>query len=233
MKIFTSIDEIVNIAPTAVALGKFDGLHLGHAELIRRMVDCAKERGLTPAVFTFSNHPYNVIAGRALIGSIADERDKAALLSELGVEYLFSFNFDERFHEMPPCEFIDNMLVQAFQARAVFCGFNFRFGAEAGGDPNLLMGVGAEKGFDVEVMDPYRVGDTLVSSTVIRDLIADGSMEEAAAYLGRPFCISGEISRGNGIGRGLGFPTANIALPKGLVVPAYGVYVTESEITGQ
>ncbi|MDR0518903.1 MAG: bifunctional riboflavin kinase/FAD synthetase [Clostridiales Family XIII bacterium] len=233
MRIFTNLDEINNIPPTALALGKFDGVHLGHAELIRRMVGRARERGLAPAVFTFSNHPYNVIAGRTLIGSIAGESDKAKLLSSLGVEYLFSFRFDDGFHKMPPSEFIDGMLCRAFNVRDVFCGFNFRFGAEAGGDANALMAAGAEKGFDVEVMDPFRVGDTLVSSTVIRDLISDGSMEEAAAYLGRPFSIAGEIGRGNGIGRGLGFPTANIALTEGIVVPAYGVYVTESEITGE
>jgi len=232
MKVFTHIDDIRDIRPTAVAVGNFDGVHLGHAELIRRTVRYAKEHGLAPAVFTFSNDPYNVIEGKTLVRRIQTERDKEELLRGLGVAYLFSFRFDETYHVMTPQTFIEDLIVRAFGARAVFCGFNFRFGAGAAGDPDMLCETDAGKGFNTIVMDPYRVGDTLVSSTVIRDLIADGSMEEAAAYLGRPFNISGEIDRGNGIGRGLGFPTANIALTEGLVIPAYGVYVTESEITG-
>jgi riboflavin kinase/FMN adenylyltransferase len=232
MRVFTHIDNIQGIGPTAVALGNFDGVHLGHAELIRRTVRYAKEHGLAPAVFTFSNDPFNVIAGKTLVWSIQTERDKEEMLRRLGVAYLFSFSFDEMFRIMTPQAFIEDLIVRAFGAKAVFCGFNFRFGAETAGNPDMLRETGAARGFNTAVMDPYRVGDTLVSSTVIRDLIADGSMEEAASYLGRPFSIAGEIDRGNGIGRGLGFPTANIALTEGLVVPAYGVYATESRITG-
>jgi riboflavin kinase/FMN adenylyltransferase len=147
------------------------------------------------------------------------------------VEYMFAPGFDESFHAMPAEVFIDELLLGAFRARAVFCGFNFRFGAEAAGDPELLREAGGAKGFDVSVMEPYRVDGALVSSTLIRGLIESGEAAAAAKFLGRPFAISGEISRGNGVGRGLGFPTANISLPEGLVAPAYGVYITESELT--
>jgi riboflavin kinase/FMN adenylyltransferase len=232
MKIFTDLKQIHNIPPTAIALGNFDGVHLGHAKLIRNAVRYAASRGLAPAVFTFSNHPYNVLKGETLIRSVTTESDKERLLESLGVEYLFSLSFDEGFHTMPPQAFVDDLLLGAFRARAVFCGFNFRFGAEAAGDPELLRTAGAAEGFDVSVMEPYRVGDTLVSSTMIRALIETGDVAAAAEFLGRPFALSGEIARGNGIGRGLGFPTANIGLPDGLVVPAYGVYVTESRLDG-
>jgi riboflavin kinase/FMN adenylyltransferase len=231
MKVFTAADRIDGIPQTAVALGNFDGVHLGHAGLISRMVACAKERGIAPAVFTFSNHPYNVIRGETAIRSIVTGDDKQAILESLGVEYLFSFDFKGGFHAMTPETFIDDMLLARFNAKAVFCGFNFRFGAEAVADPDFLRAAGEREDFYVDVMAPYKVDGALVSSSLIRELIGEGKMTEAAKFLGRPFSISGEIGRGNSIGRGLGFPTANIALPEGLTVPAFGVYVTES-VTG-
>jgi riboflavin kinase/FMN adenylyltransferase len=233
MKVFTELARIRDIPQTAIALGNFDGVHLGHVELIRRMVTYARGHGLAPAVFTFSNHPCNVIAGETVIRSLATERDKEAILRSLGVAYLFSLKFDEGFHSMPPEGFIDDLLLGAFAARAVFCGFNFRFGAEAAGSAELLREAGAVKGFELIVMEPYRIGDALVSSTAIRRFVDEGDLDSAAKFLGRPFSISGEIARGNGIGRGLGFPTANITLPEGVVVPPYGVYVTESELAGR
>jgi riboflavin kinase/FMN adenylyltransferase len=231
MKVFTELAQIRDIPPTAIALGNFDGIHLGHAELIRRMTAYARGHGPAPAVFTFSNHPYNVIAGRTVVRGLATEEDKERIFESLGVKYLFSLEFDEGFHSMPPAAFIDDLLLGAFGARAVFCGFNFRFGAEAVGNPEVLREVGTEKGFDLVVMEPYRVGGALVSSTMIRRFVEEGDVANAAKFLGRPFTLPGEITRGNGIGRSLGFPTANIALPEELVIPAYGVYVTESELS--
>jgi riboflavin kinase/FMN adenylyltransferase len=230
MKIFTELKHMPDIPPTAVALGNFDGVHLGHAELIRRSVALARECGLAPAVFTFSNHPCNVLGGKTLIRSVCTESDKEAILGALGVEYLFSFKFDEGFHAMSPETFISDLLLSTLNARAVSCGFNFRFGAEAAGGPDLLREAAASRGFGLVVMKPYRVDGTLVSSTAIRERVEGGDVAGAARLLGRPFSIKGEIMKGNGLGRNLGFPTANIALPDGLVVPAYGVYVTESRL---
>ncbi|MDR1496307.1 MAG: bifunctional riboflavin kinase/FMN adenylyltransferase [Clostridiales Family XIII bacterium] len=230
MKIFTDLKQIKNIPPTSIALGNFDGVHLGHAELIRRAVAYAKERGLAPTVFTFSNLPYNVLRGKTVIHGVASEADKERMLESLGIEYLFSLSFDEGFHTMTPGAFVDGLLLGAFNSRAVFCGFNFRFGAEAAGDPGFLRKEGEAKGFDLVVMEPYKVGDALVSSTMIRGLIERGDMVSATRFLGRPFSIEGEITHGNGLGRDFGFPTANIGLPEELVVPAYGVYVTESRL---
>jgi riboflavin kinase/FMN adenylyltransferase len=231
MKVFSDLTGIGDMPETAIALGNFDGVHLGHAALIRRMTAHARERGLAPAVFTFRNNPYNAIMGGSYIRGIMTEDEKEEIIGALGVEYMFAPGFDESFHTMPAKVFIDELLLGAFRARAVFCGFNFRFGAEAAGDPELLREAGGSRGFDVSVMEPYRVDGALVSSTLIRGLIESGEAAAAAKFLGRPFAISGEISRGNGVGRGLGFPTANISLPEGLVAPAYGVYVTESELT--
>jgi riboflavin kinase/FMN adenylyltransferase len=232
MKIYTGAEGLRGVPPTAIALGKFDGVHLGHAELIRRAVARARAGGLAAAVFTFSNHPRNVIEGRAVVRGLATEAEKERLLRELGVDYVFSLEFDEAFHSMAPADFIGGLLLGAFNARAVFCGFNFRFGADKAGGPELLREAAERDGFELTVMEPYLLDGALVSSTEIRRLVEAGDVAAAAAMLGRPFSMSGTVTRGNGIGRSLGFPTANIEIPDGLTVPAYGVYVTDSGYCG-
>jgi riboflavin kinase/FMN adenylyltransferase len=233
MQIYSSLDQIGDIRPTAVALGNFDGVHLGHAELIRRMTAYAKSHELVPAVFTFSNHPQNVLSGRTVIRSLLSQNDKAQVLAGLGVEYLFTLPFDSHFHEMSPHSFIDDLLLGSFRAKSVSCGFNFRFGAKAAGHTLTLEHAATDKGFNLDVMEPFEIDDSIVSSTLIRGLIAEGNVGEAAAYLGRQYSLSGEIVKGNGYGRKLGFPTANIAVDDDMVSPAFGVYVTESELLGQ
>ncbi|MDR0817289.1 MAG: bifunctional riboflavin kinase/FAD synthetase [Clostridiales Family XIII bacterium] len=232
MQIFNSIQEIQDVRPTAVALGNFDGVHLGHAELIKRMRVYAKAHDLIPAVFTFSNHPQNVLSGRTVIRSLLSSEEKAEVLAGLGVEYLFSIPFDGSFHEMTPHSFIDDLLLGHFRAESVSCGFNFRFGARAAGHTLTLEHAAADKGFNLDVMEPFEIDDSIVSSTLIRGLIAEGKVDEAAVYLGRLYALSGEIVRGNGYGRKLGFPTANIAVRDDMVSPAFGVYVTESDLKG-
>jgi riboflavin kinase/FMN adenylyltransferase len=233
MKTFTNIEDIRDIPPTAIALGNFDGVHLGHAALIARMVEYASAHGLAPAVFTFSNQPRNVIRGREDVRSLITQEEKTCAMRTLGVARMFSFPFDARFHGMTPDAFIGGLLLDSFDAKAVFCGFNFRFGANAAGHTSELKAAATAKGFDLEVMEPYRIDGTLVSSTLIRRLIGEGKVREAAKFLGRPFAIEGETGRGRGIGRTLGFPTANIDWPDGIVRPARGVYVTDTELEGR
>jgi riboflavin kinase/FMN adenylyltransferase len=232
MQIFNSIQEIRAIQPTAVALGNFDGVHLGHVELIRRMTAYAKAHELVPAVFTFSNHPQNVLSGRTVIRSLLSPEDKAEAFRRLGVEYLFSLPFDASFHEMTPQHFIDDLLLRRFRAKSVSCGFNFRFGAKAAGHTLTLEHAAADHGFNLDVMEPFEIDDSIVSSTLIRGLISAGKVDEASDYLGRHYSLAGVTVKGNGFGRKLGFPTANIAIDDDMVSPAFGVYVTESDLEG-
>jgi riboflavin kinase/FMN adenylyltransferase len=228
MIIFDSIDKInsADLPKTSVALGNFDGLHVGHAQLIERSTSYAKEHGLASAVFTFSNHPRNVLSGKNTLKSICDPARKADLISALGVDFLFSLPFDEHFHEMSPDYFIQDLVLKTFSAEHVSCGFNFRFGAGASGGIGLLKKESKSFGFDLDVLEPVRIDGVLVSSTAVRHAIAAGDVPLAAKYLGRNYAISGEVVRGHQNGRKMGFPTANLALGDELIYPPNGVYAT-------
>jgi riboflavin kinase/FMN adenylyltransferase len=233
MELFCSKESIGEIPPTAVALGNFDGVHRGHAELIARTVHYAREHGLKSAVFTFSNHPQNVIAGRNIVKHILPPEEKTEIIRSLGTDFLFSLPFDNSFHSMPPETFVRDLLLGAFNARAIACGFNYHFGKDASGNAVNLEEAAEKEGFRMEVMEPFIVDDALVSSTLIRNLITEGKVDRCMKYMGRHFKMSGAVIRGNALGRVLGFPTANIATDPRLIVPAYGVYATLTEAEGK
>ncbi|MDR2156991.1 MAG: bifunctional riboflavin kinase/FAD synthetase [Clostridiales Family XIII bacterium] len=233
MKVFCSREEIGEIPYTAVALGNFDGVHRGHAELIARTVRYARERGLKSAVFTFSNHPKNVIVGRHVVKHIASPEEKTEIIRSLGVDFLFAPAFDETFHSMPPEVFVRDLLIGDFNAKAVSCGFNHHFGKDASGNAVSLEEAAEREGFHIEVMEPFIVDGVLVSSTLVRRLISEGKVDRCAKYMGRRFMMRGEVIRGKMLGRTLGFPTANIAPDARLIIPGYGVYATLAEVDGK
>ena len=233
MKVFKSLDEIKNIEATATALGNFDGVHLGHQELIREAVKQAREKGLKSAVFTFSNHPKNVISGTNMVKNIIYNDEKEEILESMGVDYLFSLDYTKEFGSLSPQEFTAELLVKHFRVKHVVCGFNYRYGYKAQGDSQTLIEQGCILGFDVSVMDAVPLEGSVVSSTLIRGLIAQGEMEECSRYLGRNYSIGGTVIEGNHIGRTIGFPTCNITVDETMVAPASGVYVTCCRVDGQ
>ncbi|MBQ1215266.1 MAG: adenylyltransferase/cytidyltransferase family protein, partial [Firmicutes bacterium] len=180
MKVFKSLDEIKNIEATATALGNFDGVHLGHQELIREAVKQAREKGLKSAVFTFSNHPKNVISGTNMVKNIIYNDEKEEILESMGVDYLFSLDYTKEFGSLSPQEFTAELLVKHFRVKHVVCGFNYRYGYKAQGDSQTLIEQGCILGFDVSVMDAVSLEGSVVSSTLIRGLIAQGEMEECS-----------------------------------------------------
>lgn len=226
MKVFTDLEKIKNIDPTVIALGNFDGVHKGHQELIRRTVKSARIAGLKSAVFTFSNHPKNVMSKTPMIKNILYFEDKVRILKELGVSYLFSIDFDKRIQHMSPDEYIRDLLVGTFKMKEVYCGFNHRFGYMAQGTPETLMQQGLIYDYGIHVLEPYRIDGNVVSSTLIRNLIAVGEVESCPIYMGRYYSIGGVVVVGNRIGRTIGFPTSNITIDNAMVAPSNGVYVT-------
>ena len=233
MRVFKNIDEIELGEKTAVALGNFDGVHLGHAELIKRTVAFAKERGLASAVFTFSNHPQNYILGKTIVPSITNSSDKEALIAAYDVDYLFSLTFDKSFQTMSPDSFIEDLVLKSFDAAAVFCGFNFNFGKAASGNTELLKSASMSDSFELEILPAFMINDNIVSSTLIRDIVSSGNVDRCPVYLGRRFSLSGEVVRDRGNGRKIGFPTANILLESDMLAPSSGVYATITVIDGQ
>lgn len=232
MKQYTNLNEIDYAEETVVALGNFDGVHKGHQELIRRTVNSAISANLKSAVFTFNNHPKNALAGKPVIQNILYWDEKAKIISDLGVDYLISIDFDPTIETMEPVDFIKRVLQGALHMKEAYCGFNFRFGHGGAGDPETLMKVGIAEGFGIHVMEPYMVLGQTVSSTLIRSLIENGEVDRCLGLMGHYYRIRGTVVHGNRLGRTIGFPTSNITLDNGMVTPANGVYITYCNYNG-
>ena len=226
MKIFQSMEEINNIEPTAVAVGNFDGIHLGHQAIIKKAVYDAKGEGYKSAVFTFSNHPRNLMESKKNVKGILYMEDKLKIIEELGIDYVSNVPFTEDIMYMEPVDFIDHILVQKMNMREVLCGFNYHFGRKAEGNVQLLISEGMKKNFGVHVAEAFKVNGNVVSSTLIREKIALGDMEGCEALLGRPYAIKGEGVVGNKLGKKFGFPTSNMNIDDSMVSPPNGVYIT-------
>ncbi len=237
MKIFRSPAEIEQykkdggvMAPVACALGNFDGIHKGHQKLIYSAADIAKEKNMSSAVFTFTDHPINVMSGHILIKNILNFEDKARLLEKAGIDFLFSFNFSREIRTMSPEDFAGKLLAETLNVKHAVCGFNYNFGYKAGGDHNALISFGAKRGFSVTVIEPVQIEGVTVSSTLIRACIEKGAVESYKAYTGRAYRIYGNVMEGEHNGRKMGFPTVNLNLDSGMALPANGVYTTRTFI---
>ncbi len=213
---------------TAIALGTFDGVHLGHAALIRRAIEASRAEDLRPLVYTFSAHPM------AAFGACPPLlMTDAARLKALG-EYcaVAADDFTPAFAATQPRDFIE-MLVARFNMRLAVAGYNYTFGKNGLGDTALLRALGREMGFAVEIMPPVLFEDEPLSSTRIRVCLEGGDVEKAAAMLGRHYALAGTVAPNRGIGRSIGFPTANLAGYEGLVIPADGVYAAYATVGGK
>lgn len=231
---WSRLDDVpVDWGRSVVAIGVFDGVHVGHRAIVARAVAAARELGARSVVVTFDPHPSTVVrpdAAPLLLGEVSGRLD---LLAALGVDATFVLPFDREISSWSAEEFVARLLVDRLHARRVVVGENFRFGNRALGDVALLTTLGADRyDFDVDAValvgggvdGGVGAGGDAVSSTMIRELVAQGDVAAAAAALARPYGLRGTVVRGDGRGRELGFPTANLALPPGLAVPADGVY---------
>jgi riboflavin kinase / FMN adenylyltransferase len=205
----------VESRPRRVAVGEFDGVHLGHREVIRG----------SDTVLTFEPHPLRVVRPEVAPKLLTSLEAKAELIAELGVEELVVIPFDQSFAGQSPEDFIDHVLVERLQVTRVSVGENFRFGHKAAGDTQMLQD---DRRFETRVVPLVEVDGEIVSSSHIRGLILAGEVEPAAHFLGKPFQLRGEVVSGDRRGRELGFPTANIAPDEALVCPGHGIYVARA-----
>ena len=209
-----------------IALGFFDGVHLGHAALLRLTRRRADELGIPAAVLTFDTHPDTLVYHQPvpLINTLEDR--KYLMEEKFSMDEVILAHFDRAMMEMPWESFVEDYLLGELGAKHVVCGHDFSFGYRGQGTPDKLRRLCAQRGVGVNVVDKVSLGGITVSSTHIRQLIRQGDMEAAAQMLGHRHFLSGEVLHGKELGRRLGFPTANLALPEGLIAPAYGVYAT-------
>ena len=206
-----------------VALGTFDGVHRGHRVLINSAIEKAKKNGGISVVYTFLNHPLEIIATERVPKMINTIDEKLRLLEEMGVDYVVLQTFDEKYAETSKEEFIDKILIEYLGAKEIFVGFNYTFAERGSGNVEYLRKVAPEKGIKLNEIKAIEYKGQILSSTLIRKFILEGKIEEANIFLGRPFFISGEVEHGKKLGRVLGFPTANLKVVN-KVYPPFGIF---------
>lgn len=224
-------DKIQNIdikEDLCIALGTFDGVHIGHQKLIKEAVVLSKTKGMKSAVLTFNNHPLNIIKPEYNIKLITDNNTKIKIFQSLGVDYVFFLEFDKEFANIEPLSFID-YLCNRFKAKTIICGYNFTFGKYGIGDTDFLNNYKTLYGYDLIVINKVTHNGTNISSSIIRQKIQEGKIEEANTMLGYNLFYYGEVVKGKHIGNKLGFPTANIKIPLNLCL-RNGVYITKTYI---
>ena len=220
----------MSIKEKVIALGFFDGVHLGHAALLRRTVEAAAQRGVTPAVFTFDRPPKEVVTGVPcpLINSAEDRRELVRRL--YGIQEVIMVPFDREMMTTPWDKFVTDILVGRYHAVHLVAGHDHHFGHKNQGSPELLLEKCAELGLGCDIIPKVEVGGITVSSTYIRRLVELGQLSRANRFLGHPHTLTGSVRHGRGIGSSRLYPTANLIIPPHVLVPSHGVYVTRATL---
>ncbi len=224
MQIWRSLDDVPgDLGPTAVVIGNFDGVHLGHRRVLERARVLADERGLPVVAVTFDPHPMSVLRPEHAPTQLTTVERRAELLAEAGADHVLALPFDRDMASWTPDEFSQRVLVDAVHAAVVVVGANFRFGHKAAGDVATLQAFGREHGYDAEGI-PLDGGPMVWSSTYVRTCLAAGDVAGASEALGHPYAVRGVVVRGDQRGRELGYPTANVPTDGMTAAPADGVY---------
>jgi len=228
MRIFNGIERYGGgPGPVVASIGNYDGVHLGHQEILRRVVAEARRLGAPSMLISFDPHPAAVVAPERRPRHLQTRRQKLDSLEATGLTDLLILEFTPALASLSGEEFFSQLLSPRIRFASIHVGDNFRFGRARGGDVETLRRIGATSGFEVEGVPPVQVDGITVSSSTIRKAVEAGRVEQARRMLGRPFAIVGEVVPGDGRGSEIRFPTANIAV-ENEILPAVGVYVTET-----
>ncbi len=214
-----------NTGGTAVAIGNFDGVHIGHQKILSKLCDLANEQNLTSVVYTFKEHPLNLLKGAGTVKIILDNAEKERLFLKSGVDNVFFEDFNG-VKNLEPEEFVKYILIDKLSAKLVVVGENNRFGKNSSGDANTLLELGKKYGFSVCVVQSVYIDGEICSSSGVRRALEDGNVTFAEKMLGRPFAVNGVVTGGKKLGRTYGFPTANLEIKKENQILKHGVYAT-------
>jgi len=216
---------------TVLTIGVFDGVHLGHRHLLQYLIRRAHPT-CQPGVITFSNHPSTVLRPDHPVSYITSLEKKLKLIRNEGIDLVISLEFTQELSQIPANEFAD-ILVESLHMKGMVIGPDFAFGKNRQGNGDFLKEAGAKLGFWVEVVEPLNLSESAVRSGLIRQAVIQGDVTTGNRLLGRPFRLCGEVVKGFQRGRELGFPTANLAIPQGMMLPGDGIYATWAIINGQ
>jgi riboflavin kinase/FMN adenylyltransferase len=220
--------------PTAITIGTFDGVHIGHQKILERLINDAKKQNRASVVLTFFPHPRMVLQQDSDIKLLNTLTEKQRILEKMGLDFLIVHPFTKDFSRLTATEYVRDLLVNGLQAKKVTIGYDHRFGRNRTADINDLVGFGDMYDFEVEQIDAQEIGAVSISSTKIRRALSEGDVKTANSYLGYPYMLTGIIKKGKGIGRQLAFPTANIEIETPYkLVPRNGAYVVHSIINGK
>ena len=233
MQIIENVHTTDQVFPNIVlTVGSFDGVHQGHQRIIQQLVERAKELDGTPALLTMRPHPREFFSPDNLPNLLTSYDKKMALLEEAGIEVVFIMPFNAETALIDPHAFVEDILHTRCHVRSLTVGHDFCFGKDAQGNFSLLKSLAPQFGFELHEIAPVLIDGERVSSTLIRERILVGDLPTAETLLGRPYSISGKVASGRGVGKTIGFPTANIH-PYHTAIPAQGVYIAESIVAGK
>jgi riboflavin kinase/FMN adenylyltransferase len=234
MKVERYPDGVTRDPASVVTIGVFDGVHLGHQAILERVVQRAVETDSLPAVVTFDPHPQEVVAGE-IVPLLTTQRERIDLLSGVGISRVIVVRFDEAFSRLAPDEFVEQILFGRIGCREVVLGYDHGFGRGRSGDVGMLRKLAAKLGFEVHEMEARTTDHTPISSSQIRKmLMVEGDVQGVRGLLGRPYSVSGEVIKGDGRGKVIGYPTANIAVGnRRKIIPLRGVYAVRVTVAAE
>jgi riboflavin kinase/FMN adenylyltransferase len=219
--------------PTVITIGTFDGVHVGHRKILKKLIKNARSKHLKSTVLTFFPHPRMVLQKDNDIKLLNTIAEKVKILDELGLDYLIIHPFTKEFSRLSATEFVRDILVNSLKTKKIIIGYDHRFGRNRDANIIDLNAFGNALDFEVEEIPSQEIDDVSVSSTKIRKALAEGQMEIANKYLGYPYMLTGTVKKGKGLGRQLYFPTANLHIEESYkLIPKNGVYVVQSKIDG-
>lgn len=216
-----------------LALGFFDGVHLGHQALLNETIKIGKAMGYKTGVLTFKEHPLELIFPKYAPWLITTNDDKERMIRELGIDFVLLNPFNEELMKLTPEKFIIDYLLKKYKVKTIVVGFNYNFGYKGTGTTKTLVDLGEKYGFTVSIIPPFVINKNSVSSSFIRELISCGQVEEVKTFLGRNYALTGKVVQGKGLGHQYGIPTANLKLEKKTILPNTGVYYTHVYYKGQ
>jgi riboflavin kinase/FMN adenylyltransferase len=234
MKIFKCLSDLHSEISTSqknvfVTIGNFDGVHMGHREFLKIVREKAQKDNAYFLVITFVPHPLQIL--KAMKGFLINTyQEKAELLSSVGVDFVLEIDFTRDFSTLSPEAFLNDYVLKIKNLKEIFLGHDFAFGANKSGDFKIAKDICESKEILLTLQSEYRVSGSAVSSSVVRSEIQKGEMEKVASMLGRTYFLSGRVIKGEGRGKKIGFPTANLGYDQGLIIPGVGVYVTHTVV---
>ncbi len=235
MKVYRNIEDFKDVKNPIVTVGTFDGVHIGHQHILKRLKEVAEENGGETVLLTFFPHPRMVVFPEdnrlKLINTL---EEKIKLLEDFGLQHLVILPFSKEFSRVSPTEYVRDFLVNKLNVNTLVIGYDHRFGRNREGDINLLKELSPVYDFKVEEIPAREIDDIKVSSTKIREALSQGDIKTAKEYLQHDFSLNGTVVKGNQIGRTIGFPTANIHVPEPYkLIPKQGVYIVKGKIAGK